>query len=223
MGENNLLGSFLWPLYPRPRNNPESISVSVASLTRSLECLSLVDCNLSNDAIPSDLGNLSMLMELDLRANPISILPESIIDLPRLLSLELQDCEHLQYLPKLPNSVKNLALMRCRSLEVITNLPNLLTSLDLLVHYCENLKMVQGLFQLLPIGECEAYMINIFKLVVVEFLSNVHVDLFNFLTLTRRRGPIQVCRLSSFSISMIHFLENFWSPEIENVVNALST
>ncbi|XP_059653219.1 TMV resistance protein N-like [Cornus florida] len=140
-----------WPSYFRdwllgPRRSPESISFSLCSLPRSLSVLGLAGCNLSDGAIPKDIGSLSLLQRLDLRNNPICILPESVKFLTMLRSLSLDNCTTLQLLPELPMSLRSLDLFECRSLEMITNLPNLLDSLYLYITDCDKLTEVQGLF-----------------------------------------------------------------------------
>ncbi|XP_059653214.1 disease resistance protein RPV1-like isoform X2 [Cornus florida] len=185
-----------WPSHFRdwllgPRRSPESISFSLYSLPRLLSSLSLVGCNLSNDAIPNDLGCLSLLQDLDLSENPICSLPESIKCLTLLEVLDLEKCTKLQFLPELPMSLRELYLLRCRSLETITNLPNLLGSLHLLMNYSDNLTEVRGLFKLEPIGNFDEVMISNLGLSDMEFLRNIEVSLWNNMTRTKIKGPLQ--------------------------------
>ncbi|MCD7458184.1 hypothetical protein HAX54_037503 [Datura stramonium] len=188
MGAKNLLGSTFWSLPPNPRDGSISLRFSLASLSRSLQILSLVDCKITDDAIPYDLDNLFMLQELILNENQISSLPKGIKYLPRLRSLQMERCEKLQFLPETLNS---LSVNECISLEVITNLPNLLTSLNFLGFHCGKLKVVEELFQLKPIGSFDSNLTNMFSLIDTEILNKVHVNLYNFLTLTRRIETIQ--------------------------------
>ncbi|XP_059654818.1 disease resistance protein RPV1-like [Cornus florida] len=71
----------------RPRKSPESISSSLICFPYSLVSLSLEHCNLSDDAIPRDLGSLSLLQDLNLRENPFCNFPESIKGLTMLHSI----------------------------------------------------------------------------------------------------------------------------------------
>ncbi|KAM3219430.1 disease resistance protein RPV1-like [Capsicum annuum] len=190
-GDKNLLRSAFWTLAPTPRDGSNSLSFTLASLSRSLQILSLVDCKITDDAIPYDLGNLFMLQELILNENPITSLPKGIKYLPRLRSLQLERCEKLQFLPELPQTLKSLSVHECKSLEVITNLPNSLTSLLFLGFYCGKLRVVEELFQLKPIGSFDSKLTDMFGLIDIEILKKVHVNLYNFLTLTRRIEPIQ--------------------------------
>ncbi|KAM3377830.1 disease resistance protein RPV1-like [Capsicum galapagoense] len=146
-GDKNLLRSAFWTLAPTPRDGSNSLSFTLASLSRSLQILSLVDCKITDDAIPYDL--------------------------------------------ELPQTLKSLSVHECKSLEVITNLPNSLTSLLFLGFYCGKLRVVEELFQLKPIGSFDSKLTDMFGLIDIEILKKVHVNLYNFLTLTRRIEPIQ--------------------------------
>ncbi|XP_059310756.1 disease resistance protein RPP2B-like [Lycium ferocissimum] len=202
-GVANILGSVFCSLLPKPRDDSTSISFSLALLPRSLQILDLADCKITDDIIPNDLGHLCMLEELILNKNPITTLPKGIKNLAHLRSLQMAQCEKLQFLPELPETLNSLSVHECRSLEVITNLPNLLTSLDFLGFYCGKLKEVQELFKLKPIENCDSNLTSMFSLVDSEILIKVHVNLYNFLTLTRWKGPIQgLYEFGIFSISL---------------------
>ncbi|KAL7205268.1 hypothetical protein ACSBR2_018244 [Camellia fascicularis] len=67
--------SFIWPSLSKPR---KSVKISCALLPRYLVHLSLVNCNLSEDAFPKDLSNLSSLQILNLSNNPICNFPNCI-------------------------------------------------------------------------------------------------------------------------------------------------
>ncbi|KAB2611967.1 TMV resistance protein N-like [Pyrus ussuriensis x Pyrus communis] len=105
------------------RKNIESSSFSFASLPHSLTSLRLNCCNLSE--IPSALTMLPSLEYLDLTNNLITSLPESMNNLVKLLTLEVESCGYLTMLPELPHSLKQLNGRGCTSLKRITNLPNL--------------------------------------------------------------------------------------------------
>ncbi|KAK2986986.1 hypothetical protein RJ640_024884 [Escallonia rubra] len=78
---------------PAPIENPQH---SWLSFPRSLRELSLVGCNLSDDAF-SMIGsiNLPSLQGLDLSKNPISFLPDCFKDLTGLIALYLSECTEL--------------------------------------------------------------------------------------------------------------------------------
>lgn len=180
-----------------PRKSP---GILLTTVSHTLVTLSLTGCGLSSDLIPSELGDFSMLRNLFISENPIHSLPESIKGLTNLRRLELEKCEQLQYLPEIPASVKTLSVWKCRSLQRLQNLPNLLTTLDFLGLCCNKLIEVQDMFQLKCISSFDADLISVLGL---PNLSDMKVDLYNNLTLTRWEGPIQVCSLSLRNMSFL--------------------
>ncbi|KAI8012445.1 TMV resistance protein N [Camellia lanceoleosa] len=107
--------SFIWPSLSKPR---KSVEISCALLPRFLVHLSLVDCNLSEDAFPKDLSNLSSLQILNLSKNPIRSLPNCIRGLTGLQILELDKCKRLQSLI-VEQNVKVLLFSGCTLLEKV--------------------------------------------------------------------------------------------------------
>ena len=87
----------------------------------SLKTLNLSDCNLWDGGLPVDLSCLSSLHELDLSKNNFTRLPDSISQLSKLKSLNLNDCSRLQSLPDLPLSIGIIYARRCPSLEKYSN------------------------------------------------------------------------------------------------------
>ncbi|XP_058217972.1 disease resistance protein RPV1-like [Rhododendron vialii] len=108
--------SFIWLSPLKPKRNPATSWAS--SLPRSLVKLHLRGCNLSDDAFPKDLSNLSLLRELDLSNNPIISLPDCIRSLTGLEILCVCSCTRLRSLVVLQD-LKNLQFMSCWSLEKI--------------------------------------------------------------------------------------------------------
>ncbi|KAG5545353.1 hypothetical protein RHGRI_017728 [Rhododendron griersonianum] len=106
--------SFIWLLPLKPKRNPETSWAS--SLPRSLVELNLEYCNLSDDAFPTDLSNLSLLRELDLSNNPIISLPDCIRGLSRLKFLRVNSCKWLRSLVVLQDLVY-VEFFNCSSLE----------------------------------------------------------------------------------------------------------
>ncbi|XP_059653238.1 uncharacterized protein LOC132300245 [Cornus florida] len=151
----------------------------MCALPRSLSILNLSGFNLSDDAIPKDLGSLSPLQNLDLSRNLICSIPESIKCLTMLHRLDSKYYPKLQLLPELPMSLRSLELLECRSLEMITNLPNLLNSLLLFTGNCEKVTEVQRMFKLEAIGNFDEVMIGNLGLSNLEFLRNIEVSLLN--------------------------------------------
>ncbi|KAM5549892.1 TMV resistance protein N [Rosa sericea] len=99
---------------------PAGLSLPCLSGLHSLTELDLSDCNLSEDAIPSDFGCLSSLKKLNLSRNQFVRLPESIGQLSRLQCLYLNWCCKLQTLPELPSHVFVNA-SDCISLDSLAN------------------------------------------------------------------------------------------------------
>ncbi|XP_031395244.1 TMV resistance protein N-like isoform X5 [Punica granatum] len=86
----------------------------------SLTKLSLRDCNLSDDAIPAQFGSLRSLISLDLSRNDFSRLPAAISCLPKLLSINMERCAKLEFIPDMPPSLSTLNANNCISLERIS-------------------------------------------------------------------------------------------------------
>ncbi|CAL5399012.1 unnamed protein product [Camellia sinensis] len=108
--------SFIWPSLLKPR---KSVEISWALFPRSLVHLSLVDCNLSEDAFPKDLSNLSSLQILNLSNNPICSLPNCIGGLTGVQILVLKECKRLQSLI-VEQNLKVLSVIECTLLEKVT-------------------------------------------------------------------------------------------------------
>ena len=82
--------------------NPDLMGLVLPSVSGlcSLTTLNIRNCNLQ--AIPSDIGCLSLLEELDLSGNNFVCLPESINQLSNLERFWVENCKSLQFLPELP-------------------------------------------------------------------------------------------------------------------------
>ena len=77
-------------------------------------------CNLSEDAFPTDLSNLSSLQRLKLDENPICSLPGFIKGLRRLDKLSFCNCKKLESLVGLPRVHKKMDVNDCISLKKVT-------------------------------------------------------------------------------------------------------
>ncbi|KAM5549953.1 disease resistance protein RUN1-like [Rosa sericea] len=114
-----------WNMIPfkflRKRSHiPAGLSLPCLSGLHSLTQLNLSDCNLSEEAMPSDFGCLSSLRSLNLSRNQFSRLPESIGQLSRLDRIRLDWCQKLQRLPELPSHAWVYA-DNCISLDTLAN------------------------------------------------------------------------------------------------------
>ncbi|KAL8252464.1 hypothetical protein R6Q59_036157 [Mikania micrantha] len=88
---------------------------------RNLKSLKIIKCNLKDGEIPSGIGALSNLKELDLSRNDFSLLDFSISELACLKILKLSLCYNLIELPDLPSSLVILKASHCVSLTTIGN------------------------------------------------------------------------------------------------------
>ncbi|KAD4585154.1 hypothetical protein E3N88_22755 [Mikania micrantha] len=88
---------------------------------RNLKTLKINGCNLKDGEIPSGIGELSNLKELDLSDNDFSLLDISISQLTCLKVLKLSLCDNLIELPDLPSRLVILNASYCKSLTTIGN------------------------------------------------------------------------------------------------------
>ena len=110
-----------------------------------LESLNLSDCNLCEGGIRIDLGSLSSLQELDLSENNFPNLPHGIGRLPKLRSLNLNQCTSLQSIPELPKSLEMLSADECTSMERLSISSNMKSLENFYLGNCHRLVEIQGL------------------------------------------------------------------------------
>nr|GEZ14143.1 Toll/interleukin-1 receptor (TIR) domain-containing protein [Tanacetum cinerariifolium] len=91
-------------------------------LTRSLRKLDLSKCYFEDGEIPSDIGELSNLQDLDLSDNNFSKLHFSLSQLTRLKLLNLSRCYSHVKLPEVPSSIAIFIADRCDKLTSIDDL-----------------------------------------------------------------------------------------------------
>ncbi|TQD97613.1 hypothetical protein C1H46_016787 [Malus baccata] len=99
---------------------PKRSSTILSSFPCSLVKLILSRCNLSEDAFPTDLSNLSSLRKLKIDENPICSLPGFIKGLRRLDKLSFCNCKKLESLVGLPRVHKKMDVSDCISLKKVT-------------------------------------------------------------------------------------------------------
>lgn len=87
--------------------------------SRSLIKLDLNGCHLKDGEIPSDIGELYNLEELDLSQNEFSRMDFSLSKLARLKLLNLTSCYLLEELPELPSSIAIQKADFCYSLTTV--------------------------------------------------------------------------------------------------------
>ncbi|KAM7511827.1 hypothetical protein LguiB_010702 [Lonicera macranthoides] len=192
-GKMKTLGSSAWSLIWKPRKPPQPIGFSLAFLAHSLLFLSVVNCNITDDAFPRDFGGkFPLLHELLLAENEFCSLPESIKSPTLLKTLDLSGCKRLQSLPELPLSLTSLRLVRCVSLEMVTNLPKNLCEGSLQTHYCEKLVSGCGLFKLEPIKKIGTKNLKNLGLRNLESWEDIHIGIFSTLSRTIRKLTLQM-------------------------------
>ncbi|KAM7257513.1 hypothetical protein ACFE04_013254 [Oxalis oulophora] len=173
-----------------PRKCLRSTNFSLTSLPSSLVELTLQNCNLSNDAFPSDLSYLGSLTSLDLSGNLFHSLPESISSLHVLKFLVLQRCKALQSLQKLPVNLLRLDATYCSSLEIIENpIPSRTSTI---FEQCYKLVEVKSFFKIYPINHIDKGILTSLGLPNLESMADIKVELYNKETHTRMRASLQV-------------------------------
>ncbi|KAK2987013.1 hypothetical protein RJ640_024911 [Escallonia rubra] len=166
-----------WVSKPR-----KTLEVSWASLPCSLVDLSLAGCNLFDDAIPSELGNLLSLQNLNLGRNPISCVPTCIKGLTRLQRLNLENCPRLQSVTGI-RVLEEINLYNCKSLQKYESETPSCNIVE-----CNNLVEMTLCFKLIPIDDTRvAFVKN-----QLEPMNNIEMKTYHIATKTTRRGPIQV-------------------------------
>jgi len=89
----------------------------------SLRSLDLSGCNLSEGAIPRDIGCLVSLQSLDLSENNFISIPDSICQLFELRTLFLNGCEKLRQLPRpRPPRLRLIQARNCPELKINPNI-----------------------------------------------------------------------------------------------------
>ncbi|KAM7260717.1 hypothetical protein ACFE04_011390 [Oxalis oulophora] len=169
-----------------PRTRLCSTKFSLTSLSSSLVELTLQNCNLSNDAFPSDLSCLGSLTSLS--GNLFHSLPESISSLHVLKSLVLDRCRALQSLSNLPVNLQELDAQDCSSLETIENpIPTFSFFAQ-----SEKLVKVKSSFKIYSIDHIDKGILRSLGLPNLESMANIKVKLYNEVTQTRMRTSLQV-------------------------------
>jgi Leucine-rich repeat (LRR) protein len=114
-------------------------------LSTALKDLRLRKCNLSDNAIPTDVWSLCPLEILDLGCNSFESLPPSLGGLLKLGQLILDDCKKLKSIPDLPASLYYLDADNCTKLERISNPSKLLNLFSLSFANCRKLLEIPSL------------------------------------------------------------------------------
>lgn len=128
------------------REDPQGNGHLISSLSglNLLKSLTLMDCNLSDDAItPVGIENLQSLETLNLGKNNFHYLPGAISCLLKLRHIILDECTNLKSLANLPPSLYMLEAANCTSLENVS-IENSCGTLVLYLTNCTILEEVSG-------------------------------------------------------------------------------
>ncbi|WCJ28127.1 Disease resistance protein (TIR-NBS-LRR class) family [Euphorbia peplus] len=104
-----------------PWKNPNPMAAMLPSLLilRSLKSLDLSYCNLTDVALPNDMGCFPLLKTLNLSGNNFVSIPSSISRLPKLEDFRFAECRRLESFPNLPSSILYLSMEGCSALEAL--------------------------------------------------------------------------------------------------------
>nr|GFC10408.1 hypothetical protein [Tanacetum cinerariifolium] len=108
-------------VFPEIQANLECLVKFIEVKLDGLKCLQEFQGSKDGE-IPSDIGELSNLQDLDLSYNNFSKLHFSLSQLTRLKLLNLSDCQRLVKLPELPSSIAIIIADRCDKLTSIGDL-----------------------------------------------------------------------------------------------------
>ncbi|XP_062177036.1 disease resistance protein RUN1-like [Alnus glutinosa] len=134
------LPSLFWSwISPRKCLKPVNILSTTLKGFNSLRDLRLRGCNLSDNAILTDVWSLCPLEILDLGCNSFESLPPSLGGLSKLGQLILDGCKKLKSIPDLPASLYFLYANNCTELERISNPSKLSNVFSLSVANCKKL------------------------------------------------------------------------------------
>ncbi|TXG49516.1 hypothetical protein EZV62_025391 [Acer yangbiense] len=128
------------------RRNRNFMGLSLPSLAglSSLKILDLSDCNLTDGALPNDLGSLCSLKELNLSNNYFVNLPESINQLSKLKILCVQNCQNLKSIPELPSKIIFVGAEDCPMLEDLSSTLRGGTSPNFALHLFNCFKLLEN-------------------------------------------------------------------------------
>jgi Leucine-rich repeat (LRR) protein len=195
-----------------PMKSPKSVGLLPASLQglNSLSELNLSHCNLTDDAIPKDLGSLCALQSLDLQNNHFHSLPSSLGGLSKLQNLLLDNCTNLQSITDLPQNLEFMRANHCTTLERMPSLGGLSKLEHISLNYCTNLQSIPDL----PPNLSFLFLCNCNKLAEISGLDKglkcgARIDLTQCSNLTNhlKKSILQVLSLSYLFILLLIYIK----------------
>ncbi|PRQ57446.1 putative winged helix-turn-helix DNA-binding domain, toll-like receptor [Rosa chinensis] len=180
------------------------------SFSGSIVELNLGSCNLSDDAFPSDFGNLSSLESLNLSYNNFCTLPDSIRGLCKLKTLNLQSCRSLISITGLPRVSDLLSTDHCVSLEKITFQSLSCIPKRVSIYGDSKLVEIQHWYKLKPIGTVDVEMIRLLGLSNLESMEPIllHIPDANSPSEGESMEPIRIQGLHEYGIFSTFFPGN---------------
>ncbi|CAA7032552.1 unnamed protein product [Microthlaspi erraticum] len=125
-----------------------------------LKTLRLGSCNLSDELVPSNLGSLPCLEELDLQGNNFRNLQTDFAGLLSLQILRLDSCSQLQSMFSVPKRLRSFYARNCSRLERTPDLSECSMLQSLHLTNCYNLVDTPGLDKLKTVGLIHMEMCN---------------------------------------------------------------
>ncbi|KAM7480794.1 hypothetical protein LguiB_005377 [Lonicera macranthoides] len=172
----------------KPNKNPKTLSF--VSLPRSLVTLSLVRCNLSDDAFLHDFGSLPMLQNLFLGGNPIRSLPHFIRYLTGLKKLDISASPGLQQISFPPITVEEMIISNCRELKQITY--ESLHTIQSIKHFnCVNLSYSQNYFKIEPIRKVDIKVLRNLGFSELKSMASAEALIESRIVWSKKKCPIQ--------------------------------
>ncbi|XP_050154225.1 disease resistance protein RPV1-like isoform X1 [Malus sylvestris] len=170
---------------------PERCSTNLSSFPSSLVELNLSRCNLFDDAIPTDLSNLSSIQRLYLDENPICSLPVFIKGLRRIDELSFCNCKKLESLVGLPRVHEKMDVSDCISLKKVTYQSFVALQLQAFGNDNDNIVEWEYNFKLEPIDRVDVEMIKLLGLCNLGSLPPITMNAFPFSSYGSKVSPVQ--------------------------------
>ncbi|KAL5575033.1 hypothetical protein UlMin_016732 [Ulmus minor] len=124
-----------------------------------LKELYLMKCNMTDDAIPKELGSLPSLEKLKISKSNVRKLP-NLVGLSYLTMFVLDDCDRLESIPDLPTKLKHICVVRCGQLKRFPDMSRMPDLYFFGLFDFANLVGIPGLKKLLTKSVRELFLLN---------------------------------------------------------------